>query len=103
MTSTHLDKRASALVASGSSANPDELLSTVAVASWLGISPPRLESWRSMGLGPIFIKVSHRCIRYSRRDVLSWLQERSCSNSIDAKKLFAPKPAKPTPRQAKAQ
>jgi predicted DNA-binding transcriptional regulator AlpA len=94
--STHLDKRAGRLAEEGAAGSPDELLNTVATAQWLGISRQRLESWRSEGGGPPFIRISHRCVRYRRSQVLAWLKEREVAHTSQlAKRLQAKaKPAR---------
>jgi hypothetical protein len=81
----HLDRRASQLkeFCEGSS---DELLSTRELAAWLGVSTQFLEIGRTKNYGPRFIRQSSRRIRYMRRDVLAWLDERtfSCTSEYSA-------------------
>ena len=73
----HLDRRADRLIEDGSTGQPDDLLSTVKLAKWLGTSTQWLEIGRSRGYGPTFIRISPRMVRYRRKDVLKWLAERS--------------------------
>jgi len=73
----HLDRRADRLIEEGSTGQPDDLLSTVKLAKWLGTSTQWLEIGRSRGYGPTFIRISPRMVRYRRKDVLKWLAERS--------------------------
>jgi hypothetical protein len=56
----------------------DELLDSKTLAKdilKLG-SERSLEAWRRRGFGPPFIRVSPRAVRYRRRDVERWLNER---------------------------
>ena len=76
MVSHHLDKRAAELAAAGTGSS-DDLLTTKAVAEWLGVSCQFLEIARSRGHGPRFLRVSPSRIRYRRDDVLRWLEERA--------------------------
>lgn len=61
--------------------NPDKLLTTNEVATWLGIQRCTLEKARSTRLGdfPPFIRVG-RAVRYRRGDVETWLREFSFKN-----------------------
>ncbi len=71
----HLDRRADAL-AERFTGGADDLLSTTALAEMLDVSTQFLEIARHRGLGPQFVRISPRRIRYRRRDVLKWLVER---------------------------
>ncbi len=54
----------------------DALLPQKRVATLLSVSPRALEAWRMRGVGPPFIRISKRCVRYRRRDVEAWLAAR---------------------------
>ena len=54
----------------------ERLLSEKHAAKLLGISPRTLRNWRVIGGGPQYVKVSARCIRYRRADILSWIEAR---------------------------
>jgi len=71
----HLDKRAGSLIEYGSG-DPQVLLTTKALAAWLGVSVQFLELARQRGNGPKFLRITERAIRYRRSDVLTWLAER---------------------------
>jgi predicted DNA-binding transcriptional regulator AlpA len=73
----HIDKRADALLATSSGRDEDDLLSTIEVAAWLGVSTQWLEIARLRGFGPPFTKLGPRTLRYYRKDVLAWLRERA--------------------------
>lgn len=55
----------------------DELLTASDVARTLGLSTGTLANWRSIGMGPAFVKVGGR-VRYRASSVNTWLvdQER---------------------------
>jgi predicted DNA-binding transcriptional regulator AlpA len=74
--SFHLDRRAEALAEAGAG-NPDDLIDTRALADWLGVSTQWAEIARHRGVGPPFVRVTPRRIRYRRADVLAWLRERT--------------------------
>lgn len=49
-----------------------QLMTTDEVAQYLGLAPSTLNTWRSRGRGPQFIKVG-KLVRYSRSEVDYWL------------------------------
>jgi hypothetical protein len=59
----------------------DLLLTTEDVARMLAVNPYTLKAWRCRqdraGVGPPFIKVGTRFVRYSLRDVREYLSERT--------------------------
>ena len=73
----HLDRRADRLIDEGSNGQPDDLISTVDMSAWLGVSEQWLEIGRTRGYGPTFIRVDTRRVRYRRQDVLEWLAART--------------------------
>lgn len=56
----------------------DELLTAGDVAQTLGLSAGTLANWRSVGMGPTFVKVGGR-VRYRASSVNTWVadQERT--------------------------
>jgi len=84
--SHHIDKRAAAIAAVDIGAD-DELLTTLAVANWLGVSAQWLEIGRHRGYGPRYNKISPRCIRYRRADVVEWLKARTFARTSEYKML----------------
>ena len=50
----------------------DTVLSTEAVSAHIDIPVPTLNTWRSLGKGPVFYKLG-KLIRYRLSDVESWL------------------------------
>jgi predicted DNA-binding transcriptional regulator AlpA len=78
----HLDRRAETLVAS-TAGDPDELLTTRETSDWIGNSTQWLEIGRHRGYGPPYVRVSPRCIRYRRGDVLDWLRQRTHARTAE--------------------
>jgi predicted DNA-binding transcriptional regulator AlpA len=84
----HLDKRAAGLLAAAlGSGNMDDLLTTKQVAPWLNISTQWLEIGRVREYGPKYVRLSQRCVRYRRGDVLDWLAERTHSSTGEYTKV----------------
>lgn len=57
-------------------------LSTPAAAEYLGLSPATLETMRSRGGGPPFVKLGRRVV-YQREDLDAWLAERRRTSTSD--------------------
>lgn len=55
----------------------DRLIPEFHAATFLGYTVRALQNWRVRGGGPRFIRVSSRSIRYRRRDLLAWVEEKS--------------------------
>ena len=77
----HLDRRAHKLKEDGAAGHPDDLLTTTELASWLGTSRQWLEIGRckSGNYGPTYLRLGPKQIRYRRRDVVRWLEQRAYS------------------------
>lgn len=54
----------------------DQLLTEAQAADLICYSQRALQNWRQRGGGPKYVKVSARSIRYQRRDVLEWIEQR---------------------------
>jgi len=52
----------------------DALLQERFAADFLGVTPGALQKWRMKGGGPRFVRISSRCVRYRRRDLIEWAQ-----------------------------
>ena len=62
----------------------DRLIDEREAANFLGYSVRALQNWRVRGGGPRFVKVSGRSVRYRRRDLIAWIEERTCSHTTEA-------------------
>ncbi|WP_319826478.1 helix-turn-helix transcriptional regulator [Thalassovita sp.] len=65
----------------------DRLMDERETASILCYSVRALQNWRHRGGGPKFVKVSARSVRYRRRDVLEWVEQRVVANTSQAPEL----------------
>ena len=61
--------------------NLDQLLTEKEAAALICYSQRALQNWRVRGGGPEYVKVSSRSIRYQKRDVLKWIEERKRKHS----------------------
>lgn len=52
------------------------LLDEKAAANFLGLVPRTMQSWRQKGIGPAYVKISARCLRYSLSDLQAWIDTR---------------------------
>lgn len=59
----------------------DKLIDEREAAKFVGYTIRALQNWRVRGGGPRFVKVSSRSIRYRRRDLIAWIEERLRSNT----------------------
>lgn len=62
----------------------NQLITEQDAAAFLGYTIRALQNWRLRGGGPKFVKVSKRSIRYRRRDLIEWSEERLRSNTSEA-------------------
>ena len=60
--------------------DPDALLNESQASQLLGVSVRTLQGWRLRGGSPVYVKVG-RCVRYRRRDLVSWVDENSYSST----------------------
>jgi hypothetical protein len=79
----HLDKKAEILATDSDSKDPDDLLTTEQLADWLGTSTQFVENGRAQSYGPPYVRLSPRCIRYRRADVVAWLRSRMCQSTAE--------------------
>ena len=61
----------------------DQLLNETEAAEFLCYSVRALQNWRVRGGGPAFIKVSARSIRYCRRDLIAWRDQRRVAHTFE--------------------
>ncbi len=63
--------------------DPDRLIDEREAAGFLCYSVRALQNWRVRGGGPRFVKVSARSIRYRRRDLIEWIEDRLRNNTSE--------------------
>ncbi|MAN72937.1 MAG: hypothetical protein CME84_02445 [Henriciella sp.] len=49
------------------------LMCTKQAARFLGISHRTLENWRQQGIGPDFVRLPPKLVRYRKEDLLAWM------------------------------
>lgn len=59
----------------------DRLINEHQAADYLCYSVRALQNWRVRGGGPLFVKVSGRSVRYTRRDLQAWINERRVAST----------------------
>ncbi len=64
----------------------ESLLTEKDAADFLDLTTRCLQAWRYRGGGPRFVKISSRCIRYRRGDLLDWVQEKLRSDTSETDK-----------------
>ncbi|MGN7725218.1 helix-turn-helix transcriptional regulator [Luteimonas sp. 22616] len=52
---------------------PSDLLNEKEVATMLGIATGTVRNWRSLRIGPTYVKLGKRAVRYRRVDVESFI------------------------------
>jgi predicted DNA-binding transcriptional regulator AlpA len=95
----HIDKRADAIV-EGDAGRDDEMMSTLQVAAWLGMSTQWLEGARFRGFGPKYMNLGPRMVRYRRGDIIEWLRTRTHQSTSE---YATPTPARRSSGRPRAQ
>ena len=54
----------------------DQLVNERETAAFLDVTDRALQNWRLRGGGPPFVRISSRAVRYRRRDVIEWVNDR---------------------------
>lgn len=57
--------------------SPDE------AAAYLGVAAQTLAHWRVRGVGPKFIHLSKRCVRYSELALREWVESRTQESTVE--------------------
>lgn len=55
---------------------PDPWITTEQAAVLISVAPGTLRDWKCQRIGPPFIQVTPRCVRYDVRDIQRWMSER---------------------------
>jgi predicted DNA-binding transcriptional regulator AlpA len=63
--------------------DPDSLETEREAADFLGVTTRALQKWRATGTGPRFVRISGRCVRYRRRDLIGWAEARLKSSTSE--------------------
>lgn len=90
------------IAATAATSNPSSLvevrhLTQNELSRRLGVSEPTLERWRSIGIGPIFLKLAGR-VRYRLSDVVTY--EESCLRASTSCRVQAVPGARQTEQQS---
>jgi hypothetical protein len=62
----------------------EEAVNTRAASRLTGVPVTTLETWRSRGGGPKFLKLGAKTVRYQRRELLTWMVRQQYANTADA-------------------
>jgi predicted DNA-binding transcriptional regulator AlpA len=54
----------------------EEILKEPAAAKLAGLEANTFRKYRQLEIGPPYFRISRRCVRYRRADVLAWLESR---------------------------
>ena len=63
--------------------NPDCYYSTALSAQGLGTTERTMESWRGKGIGPAFVRMGGRLVRYKGSELLKFADERTFSSTSE--------------------
>ena len=66
----------------GHEENLTRRLNTAEAAEILGIRPATLRGWKAQRVGPPFIQLSPRCVRYDKQDIHTYANERKVVPSV---------------------
>lgn len=67
----------------------DRLINEKEAAGLLGYTVRALQNWRYRGGGPKFIKISQRSVRYRRKDLIEWADNKTVSSTAEYER-FSP-------------
>src|SRR5699024_8176940 len=71
---------------------PDELMTAYAVADVLGLAAGTLANWRTLGLGPAYVKLGRR-VRYRVSNINDWVSSQANESAVSRPPPGAPGPA----------
>ncbi|MBT3508423.1 MAG: DNA-binding protein [Nitrospina sp.] len=62
------------------------LINEVQAAAFLGLTRRALQNFRLAGGGPRYVRISIRCIRYRKKDLIEWSNEkiRTSTSELEA-------------------
>ena len=59
-------------------------INTEAAANFLGVTPRKLEQMRQHGNGPVFVRISPKCVRYRLKELIAYQEARLRENTLQA-------------------
>ncbi|MCU7933115.1 MAG: helix-turn-helix domain-containing protein [Candidatus Thiodiazotropha sp. (ex Codakia rugifera)] len=59
-------------------------ISTAEAAKFLGVTPRKLEQMRQHGNGPIYVKVSPKCVRYRIKELVDFQDANLKKHTLEA-------------------
>ena len=69
------------LLVTPSPVDPDALISEEKAAAFLGVEQKTIQKWRQTGDGPKFVRLSKRCVRYSRTALIEWCKDHTVTST----------------------
>lgn len=60
----------------------DKLLTQARAAELLNVKPRTLENYRARRVGPPFIAISRRCVRYRLADLEAWIASKAIAEEV---------------------
>lgn len=73
-----------ALISTAAAANTAlQLYSPIEAAAFLGVAPQTMAHWRVRGVGPKYIRLSKRCLRYSKVELQDWIDRRTLASTAE--------------------
>ena len=63
--------------------DPERLITETEAAAFLGVTRRALQQWRLNGNGPKYVKISQRCVRYRRVELIKWSEDRLQSSTSE--------------------
>ncbi len=67
-------------------ADAEPLWSSKRVSEYINCAEVTVRSWRRTGLGPRYLKLTNRQVRYRPSDVRAWLEDRALTNTSEVSK-----------------
>jgi predicted DNA-binding transcriptional regulator AlpA len=61
-------------VKTGTAQHPDAMLTTDEAADLLNLRPQTLHEWRSKRIGPAYLRLGARAVRYRAADLWAWAE-----------------------------
>ena len=65
-------------------AENNRLVNETVAGEFLGVTPRAMQAWRYKGGGPVFVKISARCVRYRIVDLMDFIESRLAHNTSES-------------------